>query len=502
MSASKQSVACLPAGIWPADHFPALEKRLCAKQKITPRELMLRAGMSAFTRIRENWPNARHWRILCGNGNNGGDGYVVARLAKMAGYRVTLVACQQQEPPAEAARAKEEWLACGGSCRDSDEAWQDQEDLIVDALFGIGLNRAPQGDYQDLIVAANDRGVPIIALDIPSGLLSDSGAVPGVAINASATLTFIALKAGLLTGKARDYCGKLWCDPLGFSAEDQGEAPPSRRCDAGDLPHWLSGRKATAHKGDNGRLVLIGGGEGTGGAIRLSAESALRSGAGLVRVLTHRDNVGPLLGARPELMVAEATPQRLDEALEWADMIAIGPGLGQDQWGQALLSRVKKSKKPALWDADALNLLAIDPDTRQNRILTPHPGEAARLLGVSVAEIEQDRLQAARELVSRYGGVVVLKGAGTLVASARGEMTIADVGNPGMATGGMGDLLSGIIAALAGQKLSLYDAACAGVIAHGAAADRVADEYGMRGILATDLLQPLRRFVNPDMKLN
>lgn len=179
MFASEQSVASLPAGIWPADQFPVLEKCLCVKAQVTPWQLMLRAGMSAFLAIRESWPQARHWRILCGRGNNGGDGYVVAKLAKIAGYQVTVVACQQQGLPAEAARAREEWLDCGGQCLDPSCDWHDQEDLIVDALFGIGLNRAPQGDYQDLIVTANRRGVPIIALDIPSGLLSDSGAVPG-----------------------------------------------------------------------------------------------------------------------------------------------------------------------------------------------------------------------------------------------------------------------------------------------------------------------------------
>lgn len=217
--------------------------------------------------------------------------------------------------------------------------------------------------------------------------------------------------------------------------------------------------------------------------------------------MTHASNIPAILSARPELMVAEASDEKLQEALEWADMLVIGPGLGQSQRARQLLNQVKKSKKDTLWDADALNLLAIDPDTRQNRILTPHPGEAARLLGSTVSAVERDRLQAARELTRRYGGVVVLKGAGTLITSFKDEMTIADAGNPGMATGGMGDVLSGVIAALAGQKLSLYDAACAGVVAHGAAADAVASESGMRGMLASDLFIPLRRFVNPDMNV-
>ncbi len=229
----------------------------------------------------------------------------------------------------------------------------------------------------------------------------------------------------------------------------------------------------------------------------MAGEAALRSGAGLVRVLTHGENIAPIITARPELMVHELTPQTLEESLEWADVVVIGPGLGQQAWGKQALQKVENFRKPMLWDADALNLLAINPDKRHNRILTPHPGEAARLLNCSVAEIESDRLLSAQRLVKRYGGVVVLKGAGTVVASE--TQGIIDAGNAGMASGGMGDVLSGIIGALLGQKLPLYDAACAGCVAHGAAADAVARQRGTRGMLATDLFCTLRRVVNPDV---
>ena len=218
-----------------------------------------------------------------------------------------------------------------------------------------------------------------------------------------------------------------------------------------------------------------------------------------MRVLTHKDNITPILTARPEIMVDELTDERLKEALEWADVIAIGPGLGQREWGKKALKSVAASEKPMLWDADALNLLAISAEKRQNRIITPHPGEAARLLGIKTSEIESDRLHAAQELVNRYGGVAVLKGAGTIIASEAGEIAFADVGNAGMATGGMGDVLSGIIASLMGQKLALFDAACAGCVAHGAAADAVAAQRGTRGMLATDLFDLLWQFVNPKM---
>ena len=245
--------------------------------------------------------------------------------------------------------------------------------------------------------------------------------------------------------------------------------------------------------------MIIGGDHGTAGAIRMTGEAALRAGAGLVRVLTRSENIAPLLTARPELMVHELTMDSLAESLEWADVVVIGPGLGQQEWGKKALQKVENFRKPMLWDADALNLLAINPDKRHNRVITPHPGEAARLLGCSVAEIESDRLHCAKRLVQRYGGVAVLKGAGTVVAAHPDALGIIDAGNAGMASGGMGDVLSGIIGALLGQKLSPYDAACAGCVAHGAAADVLAARFGTRGMLATDLFSTLQRIVNPEV---
>ncbi len=235
-----------------------------------------------------------------------------------------------------------------------------------------------------------------------------------------------------------------------------------------------------------------------GGAIAIAGEAALRSGAGLVRVLTHTQYAAALLMARPELMVQALSDTTLREGLDWADVVVIGPGLGQDSWAKSALRAVENCNKPMLWDADALNLLAMSPFKRQNRILTPHPGEAARLLNCRVAEIESDRLLAAQKLVQRYGGTVVLKGAGTVIADESDALALADVGNPGMASGGMGDVLSGIIGALLGQKLSRYAAACAGCVVHCAAADALAEQHGTRGMLATDLMPVFSRYVNPE----
>lgn len=494
----KKNPASIPHSVWPADDLRHAEKEAADSLGITLYELMQRAGEAAFTVARTAYPQSRHWLILCGHGNNGGDGYVVARLALAAGITVTLLALESDKPlPEEATNARQAWLDAAGVIHAADTPWPEGIDLIVDGLLGTGLRSAPRDEVAVLIAHANQHRAPVVALDIPSGLVAQTGTTPGEVIHAAHTVTFIALKPGLLTGKARDVVGALHHNALGLEGWLAGQETAITRFDAVHLAQWLPPRRPTSHKGDHGRLVIIGGDRGTAGAIRMTGEAALRTGAGLVRVLTRSENITPIVTARPELMVHELTPKSLDDSLQWADVVVIGPGLGQESWGKEALRKVENFRHAMLWDADALNLLAINPDKRHNRILTPHPGEAARLLNCSVAEIESDRLHSARRLVKRYGGVVVLKGAGTVVASESGVAGIVDVGNAGMASGGMGDVLSGIIGALLGQKLALYDAACAGCVAHGLAADMLADQYGTRGMLATDLFDTLRRVVNP-----
>lgn len=495
----KKNPESIPHSIWHADDLRHAEKEAADSLGITLYELMQRAGEAAFNVARTAYPESSHWLILCGHGNNGGDGYVVARLAVAAGIHVTLLALESDKPlPEEASAAREAWLNAGGVIHATDVVWPEEIDVIIDGLLGTGLRSAPRDPVATLIARANAHSAPVVALDIPSGLMAQTGTTPGAVIQAAHTVAFIALKPGLLTGKARDVTGTLHHNALGLESWLAGQETHVSRVDASLLAQWLPPRRPTSHKGDHGRLVIIGGDHGTAGAIRMTGEAALRCGAGLVRVLTRIENSAPIITARPELMVHELTPQSLEESLEWADVVVIGPGLGQQAWGKQALQKVENFRKPMLWDADALNLLAINPDKRHNRILTPHPGEAARLLNCSVAEIESDRLLSARRLVKRYGGVAVLKGAGTVVASDE-ALGIVDAGNAGMASGGMGDVLSGIIGALLGQKLPLYDAACAGCVVHGVAADKLAARYGTRGMLATDLFCTLRRVVNPDV---
>ena len=489
----------LPDHCWPVQDVARLEQELYQRVGGSAYQLMWQAGEALLTHITQRYTRARHCLVLCGTGNNGGDGFALAYLLQQSGLEVTVVeASLHQQRPSEASRAKAMWEEVAKRCSlVIGDPWPRDVDLIVDALYGIGLRQSPRDETQQLIHLANQFDAPIIAVDIPSGLDAQTGQPLGVAIKADSTLTFITLKPGLLTGKGREYSGTLYSADLGFTRLCPHETAPITCLTAHDLPRWLPPRQASAHKGDMGKVVVIGGAEGTAGAIRLSGEAALRSGAGLVRVLTHRSNILPLLSARPELMTAELTDESLEEAIAWADVIAIGPGLGQSDWAKNALNRVKLSKKTMVWDADALNLLAIEPDKRQNRILTPHPGEAARLLGISVAEVEADRMAAAQQLVNRFGGVAVLKGSGSIIADGSGQLAIAYVGNPGMASGGMGDILTGVITGFLGQQLAFFEAACAGVVAHGHAADLVAQEYGMRGMLALDVVDKLRISVNP-----
>ncbi|MCG8707614.1 bifunctional ADP-dependent NAD(P)H-hydrate dehydratase/NAD(P)H-hydrate epimerase [Brenneria sp. 4F2] len=489
----------LPHRVFQAEWVRREEVNAARESGLSMHELMRRAGEAAFLIARQYYPASRHWLILAGQGNNGGDGYVVASLARSAGITPYVIACPGGgDLPDEAHAARQTWLDQGGAVQDADAPWPDNIDLIIDGLLGTGLSSAPRSPYDELIAQANAHSAPVVAIDIPSGLNAETGQCAGKAIIADHTVTFIALKPGLLTGKARDVVGRLHYGALGLAEWMAAQAAPIRRLSATSLREWLTPRRPGAHKGDNGRLLIVGGNDGMGGAVFMAGEAALRSGSGLVRVLTHEQYLSALLSARPELMAQALTAESLRRGLEWADIIVIGPGLGQDEWGKNALRLAENCNKPMLWDADALNLLAIDPHKRQNRLLTPHPGEAARLLNCRVSDIESDRLLAAQKLVKRYGGVVVLKGAGTVIAGEPGQLAIADVGNPGMATGGMGDVLSGIIGGLLAQKLSLYDAACAGCVVHGAAADWLAEQRGTRGMLATDLMPVLSRYVNPE----
>ncbi|MEO9079714.1 MAG: NAD(P)H-hydrate dehydratase [Rhodanobacter sp.] len=472
----------------------AIERAALDALGISEGELMQRAARAAFDSLRRHWPQLQRICVHCGPGNNGGDGFLLAVLAREAGLQVELVALGENSH-GEAASARASWLDSGGEVRLWDaHAVLPEAQIHVDALYGIGLNRAPEAAVAALIEQINLSGSWVLALDVPSGLNSDTGDCPGAAIRAHVTVSFISRKRGLHTGRAADQVGKLELASLGVPDGVLQQVNADARL---LLPAALAPRARAAHKGDNGHVLVIGGDHGMAGASRLASEAALRAGAGLVSVATRGEHVGLLNATRPELMVRGVDGvQALLPLLDRASVLALGPGLGQGSWGHALWLTALDADKPLVLDADGLNLLAREQ--RQfsvSTVLTPHPGEAARLLGITTTEVGRDRFAAVRELSRRYQAVVVLKGAGSLIAHPDGRVKVCPWGNPGMASGGMGDLLTGIVAALLAQGCSAWDAACIGVGLHARAGDMAA-EQGERGLLASDLLAPLRVLVN------
>ncbi|MFC3815721.1 NAD(P)H-hydrate dehydratase [Lysobacter sp. GCM10012299] len=464
-------------------------------------ELMSRAGRAAWREVLTHWPQAQRIVVACGPGNNGGDGYVLARHARQSGRHVTVVHLPGQVPRGELARrAAQDYFAVGGAVELFEGALP-AADVVVDALFGIGLSREPDEATQALIAAINAQDAPVLALDVPSGIDADRGCVAGTAVVATRTVEFMAGKIGLRTGAALDHVGVLSLAALEIPAQwFDGTAARAHRLTPVALSRWLAPRRRDSHKGTSGRVLCVGGESGSGGAIMLCAQAALRSGAGLVEVATRAEHVAPLLARLPEAMVHVVDDaESLQPALDRASSIALGPGLGLGTWGRDLYERAVASARPLLLDADALNLLAMHPFALPgDAVLTPHPGEAARLLGISTAQVQRDRFAAARSLSERYACVVVLKGAGSIVAAAHETPRIIAAGNPGMAVGGMGDVLSGVIAALRAQGLSAFDAASAGALLHAAAGDAAAHEGGERGLLPSDVMPWLRHFVNPE----
>ncbi len=472
--------------------------------------LMCRAGDAVVTQIQARWPRARRLVVVCGGGNNAGDGLVIGRLAHVSGYRVELVCLAPLDALAgDAATAYTEFLAAGGEvlALASLPAVLARAHLVIDAIFGTGLSREVSGEYAQAVRAVNAATAPVLAVDMPSGISADTGQVLGEAVRAQATVTFVGLKIGCYLGAGPAHCGDIVFDDLG-TRQLLGPEPQfvARRLHKGVLRQTLPPRARDAHKGMHGHVLLIGGGEGMSGAIQLSAEAALRAGAGLVTVATAPANAAVVAAAGAEWMTAGvADAQALAPLLARASVVAIGPGLGQTPWARALLDAAVASGLPMVIDADALNLLSLkDPQALRRSaqsapwIITPHPGEAASLLGLaSAAQVQQARLAQAQALAERYHAVAVLKGAGSLVAAAGAPVWLCDRGNPGMAAAGMGDVLTGVIAAIAGQCGNAHDAARAGVLVHALSGDEAAAD-GERGLMARDLMAPIRRWVNPD----
>ncbi len=494
----------------------AFDQRAIREFGISGSRLMHRAGRAAFAALRRRWPEAGAISVVCGAGNNAGDGYVIAGQARDAGLDVQLI--QVADPArlggdAQAAREFAE-ARLGVTIAQSPGGWRITGEVVVDALLGTGVQGTVRAPYRDAIAAINAAGKPVLAVDLPSGVDADSGGLlTEEPVRADLTVSFVAAKLGLVTGAAVDYVGALVVDDLGLPATVRDQ-PGVAILDGHDLP--ALDRRRGAHKGDFGRLLIVGGELDMGGAALLAGEAALRTGVGLAHVATRAVNRAAIIARRPELMVREtSTPGDVEELAAAATAIVIGPGLGRGDWGRALLGRClavcAAMDKPLLVDADGLNIIA-DSGSKlpPGSVITPHPGEAARLLGKDTAWLGRHRPQAAALLsdglsnglsagssnglsagLSAGGAVAVLKGAGTLIASAGVVRSVCVDGNPGMATAGSGDVLSGIIGALLGRGLAPIAAAELGVWLHARAGDE-ARARGQAALLASDLVDALR----------
>lgn len=431
--------------------------------------------------------------VMCGPGNNGGDGYQIGCLAKQAGWMVTIY--YVTDPKRLQGAAAESYLACqaAGVTMMAYHGQVLEAALIVDALLGMGLQAKPISDpLIEAIKAINQSAVPVLALDVPSGVNADTGQVLKPTVRADKTITFIGVKRGLLTGLAPDYCGTLYLADLGVaSLRERSSCLSLSRARL----KWPK-RSLSAHKGQCGSVLVLGGDEGMPGAVRLAAESALRVGAGKVVVATRANHVGALWLCPECLVYALEDMEQLGPLVEACDVVVVGPGMNESHWSEALWRALEgQMPKPWVVDAGALRWLANYPRRNEQWILTPHPGEAAALLDHQF-KIQDNRFAAIEQLQAIYGGTMVLKGYGTLIQSTDKECFICQAGNPGMASAGMGDVLTGTIAGLLAQGLSALSATQLAVYLHAKAADLLQAEHGPCGMLASDLLPIIRRLVN------
>ncbi|MCI0510640.1 NAD(P)H-hydrate epimerase [Chromohalobacter marismortui] len=489
----------VPHPLYGAGQVQALDRRL-TDAGMAGFELMQRAAQAAYTALRSRWPEAHRLSILCGGGNNAGDGYVMAALAAADGLDVQLVALRDPATlSGDAARAHEMAWQAGLDVIEWRPETVINGDVTVDALLGTGATGEVREPLRSAIEMLNAAPRPVLAVDVPSGLSAQTGSVAGVAVRASLTVTFIADKFGLHTGASADHVGELHVETLGVTPQAHDDLVPLGELQTAEmLQRALPPRPRGSHKGDFGHVLVIGGGAGFGGAALMASDAALRSGAGKVSLATAAAHVAASLVRSPEVMARGVEDAKeIRELLGQASALVVGPGLGRQAWGHALWQAALEAGGPSVLDADALNWLAEEaPRRRDDWVLTPHPGEAARLLGVSSAEVQTDRRAAALALHERYGGSVVLKGAGTLIADADG-VAVCPYGNPGMASGGMGDVLSGIVGALLAQGQTPGDAARHGVLMHALAGDAAARDGGERGLVATDLASYVRAIANP-----
>ena len=454
---------------------------------------MRRAGKAVLNVLRERSPQAKKILVLCGAGNNAGDGYVIARLAQQQGMDVRVVSLINPEKlQGDAHQAFQQWNELA-TLSVNDVALIEDADVIVDALLGTGLKREVEGSWLNWIDAVNYSDKTVVSVDVPSGLDALTGAIKGAAIKADVTVTFIALKAGLFTASGKACCGEVVFDSLAVPDVVYEDETPIAELLSDN--YRLAKRSHDSHKGLFGHVLVVGGNKGMPGAVILTAKAALRSGTGMVSVVTRTEHIAAVATACPEAMVHGSVNGELPETLsEKMSVVAIGPGLGRDAWAHRLLMQSLALELPMILDADALNLIAEkNIQIKIPHIITPHPGEAARLLSIETTTVQADRFSAVRQLQDQLAGVVVLKGSGTLVFDGQ-QLGVCPYGNPAMAVAGMGDVLTGVIAAFVAQGMELNQAATAGVCIHAKAGDLAADA-DMSGVLASDVIDKIRQVI-------
>jgi NAD(P)H-hydrate epimerase len=477
--------------------------------------LMERAGKGAAAVVRKRWKRCRTV-VVCGRGNNGGDGFVVARHLKRTGFPIEVwLAGSSTTVRGDAARMLAAWRRAGGRVREcADEHGLEElrrrlvrAALVVDALLGTGLNAPVEGLHAAIIDAMNAAGAPILAIDVASGLSADTARPLGTAVRATVSATFGHPKVGQVLHPGLEHTGELEVVDIGLRPEALDTiGPAAHLLEARTVGALLPQRPRNAHKGTFGHVLVIAGSRGKTGAALLATEGAGRAGAGLVTTASAACLQPVLEGHVREAMTA-ALPDGRDgtaalgdgiallRLLEGRDTIVCGPGLGVNPDTRTLVATiVRTARAPLVLDADGLNCVAGTTLLRERlgpTVVTPHPGEMGRLLEVTTSEVQGDRLRVARQLATRDQIVVVLKGARTIVVAPDGRAGIVPTGNPGMASGGTGDVLAGVIGGLLAQGLGAFDAACLGAFAHGLAGDRVALRQGEVGLLARDLLDEL-----------
>lgn len=490
-----------PQKLYSAEAVRELDRLVISQQQIPAIALMKRAGRAAFDYLCSRWLEISDVQVFCGGGNNGGDGYVIAGLAAQRQIPVTVfVGVPADKLKGEALQAYS-FAEREGATLVHDLAGlppEGKHTVLVDALLGTGFSGELRAPVDAAIAHINRSLAPVLAVDLPSGLNADTGYAIE-AVQADATVTFIGRKAGLFLGRGPALAGEVVFEDLGAAPEIYAQVSALLVRYSGDSLERLPARAADSYKNQFGHVMIVGGDHGFGGAALMAAESAARCGAGLISLATRPEHVVASLTRRPEVMAHPVVSgQELEPLLEAPDVIAVGPGLGQTPWSEQLLARAGRAQGALVLDADALNILAggrvLAGIKRDDWVLTPHVGEAARLLGITSVEVTADPVAAAKAIQEKFSGVVVLKGAGTVIAHAEG-VDVINTGNPGMASGGMGDLLTGVIAALIGQGMALPAAVRLAVWLHGEAGNRAAAD-GQRGLLATDLLPHIRTLVD------